>query len=168
MKEQSPRAPSPSQPLLTTARPIHRGRNACSPIDVRLFFDCSPILNRRTIEEQSENNRRTDGPDIALTPYYIMTQALGNIAYTQHAANQPFARQAGGFGPSTGRQKKRAPQRRGPMVQAFERLVVLTLLSGLPRPQAQPRPSCRASGGWSWTSWWQPPSACSRCSRPAR
>ena len=42
---------------------------ACSSIDVRLMSDCSPIQNRRTIEEQSENNRRTDGVGIALGWY---------------------------------------------------------------------------------------------------
>ena len=40
-----------------------RPKAVCSSIILRLFFDCSPILNRRTIEEQSENNRRTDGVD---------------------------------------------------------------------------------------------------------
>ncbi|MBR1784146.1 MAG: hypothetical protein IJ760_01745 [Bacteroidales bacterium] len=39
----------------------HQGNvnTVCSSIVLRLFFDCSSIYNRRTIEEQSHINRRT-------------------------------------------------------------------------------------------------------------
>ncbi|MBR1784032.1 MAG: hypothetical protein IJ760_01150 [Bacteroidales bacterium] len=76
----TPQADNHSKPATCTHR-LHPG-DVSRPSVLRLFFDCSPIQNRRTIEEQSENNRRTDGVDMEPTCLWFDFQH--NTKHTPH------------------------------------------------------------------------------------